>query len=80
MNQQILKDLEDRFIFASNRWPKHPSLQHSAWVIKEEYEEFNELLRAKDDEFPLDKIYNELIDIMNTCYRAIIDNNLLSEK
>lgn len=55
-------------------YPKHPSLQHSMYVLQEEFNEVLEEMRANDYEINMDNLYKELIDLIAAAYRMIIDN------
>lgn len=77
---QILNDMFDKYRYADAKYDNHPSLQHSAWIIQEEFEEFGDELKVQDDLWSKQRIYEELIDIMTACYRTIIDNKLLEEQ
>ena len=74
MLDKVLNRVTKQYDLVKELYPKHPSLQHSAWVVNEEYEEFLKEMREKDYNFKLDRISSELIDIVVACLRMIEDN------
>lgn len=76
MEQAVANDIVKRYRDVSSTYQPHPSIQHSAWIIREEYQEFKNELREKDFMWDRRQIYRELLDLIVASYKAIIDNKL----
>lgn len=58
---------------------KHPSCQHSMFILEEEVQELKDEFHKKDSSWDYGNIYDEALDIIASCYRLILDNNIINK-
>lgn len=66
-------DVDNRYQVINKKYPQHPSLQHSAYVLQEEFEEVMQEMKAKDGMWNYEHLYYELIDLIAAALRMIGD-------
>lgn len=74
---KLLDRVATQFNIVCQTYPKHPSIQHSAWVVQEEFDEVLKELRAKDYDINMTRLTDELVDLIVAACRMIMDNSEL---
>lgn len=77
--KQIQEDAALRLFENGVVHDKHPTCQHSMFVLEEEVQELKDEFHKKDSSWDYSDIYDEALDVIASCYRLIIDNAIINK-
>ena len=75
----IQSDVLVRLLENKSNFPKHPTCQHSMYILEEEFQELRDEFKKKDCTWDYSDIYDEVLDVIASCYRLLLDNDILKK-
>lgn len=73
-SERLRNIIQNKYLRVLDLYPKHPSLQHSAYVLQEEFNEVMQEMRAKDGLWDYERIYEELLDLIVAAIRMMLEH------
>lgn len=75
----IQADAAVRLLENKREHAMHPTCQHSMYVLEEEFQELKDEFKKKDRAWDYSDIYDEALDVIASCYRLLLDNDILKK-